>query len=121
MSAGVPSLLDACSLRINNTPTPTIRMQFLALAVAALLPLASATECSEDNCLRAVKNPARLPLASEFCASFTVPACKATTIPSYLGNCAGNAARVSSACSCQFPVHTPTVTVTVTAPAVTAP
>jgi hypothetical protein len=89
-------------------------MLFVAL-LASLLPLASATMCSEDNCLRAVQRPERLPLASEFCASFTVPACKATTIPSYLGNCKDDAARVSSACSCQFPAYTPTVTVTVTA------
>jgi hypothetical protein len=89
-------------------------MLFIAL-LASLLPLASATVCAEDNCLRAVMNPTRITLASEFCASYTVPACKATTIPSYLGNCQQDAARVSSACSCQFPAHTPTVTVTVTA------
>ncbi|KAJ9161870.1 hypothetical protein NKR19_g1778 [Coniochaeta hoffmannii] len=94
-------------------------MLFVAL-LASLLPLASATVCAEDNCLRAVMNPTRLASASEFCASFTVPACKATTIPSYLGNCHSDAARVSSACSCQFPAYTPTVTVTVTAPAAVA-
>lgn len=90
-------------------------MLFVAL-LASFLPLASAM-CSEDNCLRAVQNPSRLVSASAFCASFTVAACQATTIPSYLDNCSSNAARVSSACSCQFPASTPTVTVTVTAPA----
>jgi hypothetical protein len=88
-------------------------MLFIAL-LATLLPLASATVCNEDNCLRAVQNPTRIISASAFCASFTVPACAATTIPAYLGNCHNDAARVSSACSCQFPAHTPTVTVTVT-------
>lgn len=89
-------------------------MQFIAL-LASLLPLASAMVCNEDNCLRALQNTGRLASASAFCASFTVPACQATTIPSYLGNCKGSADRVSSACSCQFPAYTPTVTVTVTA------
>jgi hypothetical protein len=82
----------------------------LFLSLLTLLPLAAATGSSigrnADNCYRAVANTNRLATASAFCATFTaasVPPEATSAIPTYLANCAGSVARVSSACACVFP------------------
>ncbi|OIW23701.1 hypothetical protein CONLIGDRAFT_140587 [Coniochaeta ligniaria NRRL 30616] len=92
----------------------------LVLSLLALVPLASAATavCNADNCLRALRNPERLASASSFCATFTAGC---APIPTYLGNCGGDTARISSACSCQFPAPTCTPsTVYVTVPTTVA-
>ncbi|KAH6717095.1 ribonuclease Trv [Leptodontidium sp. MPI-SDFR-AT-0119] len=70
------------------------------LASTVSLGLADAASCNADNCLRALRAPAKIAEAQSFCATFTTAS--AVAIPSYtVAACTGDvASRVSSACSC---------------------
>ncbi|CAG8972130.1 hypothetical protein HYALB_00008135 [Hymenoscyphus albidus] len=73
----------------------------LLLSLGLAVPCFAA--CNADNCLRALRAPARLEEAQLFCATFTTAAVSAASaIPSYaVVGCTGDvASRVSSACTC---------------------
>ena len=69
-----------------------------------------AASCNADNCLRALRAPAKLAEAQSFCATFTTAS---VAIPSYAAAaCTGDvSSRVSSACSC---IATSTISSTAT-------
>ncbi|KAH7327538.1 hypothetical protein BKA65DRAFT_510774 [Rhexocercosporidium sp. MPI-PUGE-AT-0058] len=77
--------------------------------LGCLLSLISSTTaaCNANNCLRALQNPTFTSSATVFCKAYTksnnpYP----TAIPKELKNCNGEAAAISSACSCFLPVAT---------------
>lgn len=81
-------------------------VQLIAGAVLLLANtglVAAGAGCNADNCLRAMRANSvagRLESAREFCASYTGTAA-GVPIPSYAADsCKGDAARISSACSC---------------------
>jgi acid phosphatase len=72
-------------------------------------------DCHHDNCLRQMLQ--QTVSASAFCPGFTAAPPVQTAVPAWLGNCDGDRAAVSSACSC---IVTPTPTATASVPTGTA-
>jgi len=70
-----------------------------------------APNCNHDNCLRQMIPKAAS--ASAFCPTFTAAPTE-TAIPTWLSNCKGSAAAVSSACSCVVPAPTQAASSTTT-------
>ena len=66
-------------------------MPSFLLVVAQLLLSASAVtaSCNADNCLRALRNPARLEAAQQFCGTFTTAIVTATTASMCFSFCLG--------------------------------
>ena len=68
------------------------------------LPPSPGTEpktCNSDNCLRNLRDSRNAGSASSFCNTYLAKVVTATAaIPTYINNCNGSPARVSSACSC---------------------
>jgi acid phosphatase len=76
---------------------------------------ATPVDCHHDNCLRQMLQ--QTVSASAFCPGFTAAPPVQTSVPAWLGNCDGDVAAVSSACSC---IVTPTVTASASMPTGTA-
>jgi hypothetical protein len=91
----------------STTPTPT--------TMVTATPSVIAPNCNHDNCLRQfIQQSAAV---SSFCPTYTAsPASGA--LPTFVSNCGGLAARVSSACSC---IVTPTSTASATASPTASP
>jgi hypothetical protein len=73
--------------------------------------------CNADNCLRQIQNSRVSFSARQFCMTYTITVNTDTAaIPTYLGNCRQDPARVSLACSCLVAAATtsPTTTSTTT-------
>ncbi|KAJ9609093.1 hypothetical protein H2200_006864 [Cladophialophora chaetospira] len=71
--------------------------------------------CNEDDCLRNLIDPRYSSSMREFCPKYTTKASNATPLPTFLGGCAGDVKRVSSACSCMVASYGPTGTSSSTA------
>lgn len=90
-----------------------IRLQRLTILLALVLLLylgsSAATQCHQDNCYRALEN--RRSAATSFCQTFTrTPNAPIPTAspPPFTSQCANQASRISSACSCVVYAPTPT-------------
>jgi hypothetical protein len=71
--------------------------------------------CNADNCLRQIQNSRVSFSARQFCMTYTITVNTDTAaIPTYLGNCRQDPARVSLACSCLVAAATTTSTTTST-------
>ncbi|KAI1817679.1 hypothetical protein GGS20DRAFT_531422 [Poronia punctata] len=78
-----------------------MRGLFLALGVVAVVDMAGASMCAEDNCYRAFLNQQYAELGSSFCQGFLASTTTdAAVIPTPFENCEGSIAAVSSACAC---------------------